>query len=210
MPKIKHVWFDFSDTIVTPDPERHAKLRYATFAKLKSAPQTPELEKEYDNLRQRYGSHSNVFVQTFGLDGSFWPGEIAKIATDEGYYKLIDEAAPYILSRLAKIVPVSIFSNVDTESVMQRLGIDTSIFTNIFSSSSLRYPKPHPEGYLKIIELSHLPADQILYIGDLEAKDILPAKSVGLKTGIIWNKSDQADYNFNNFREILDLFKNGN
>lgn len=207
MSRINHVWFDFSDTIATPDKHRHDELRYSVFARLKSKADSEQSRKEYDALLEKYGgSNSNVFVQTFGFDGSFWPSQIAN-EVNNGLYILMDKSVPDILMSLSKVVPISVFSNIDTTNAMKPLGINTDIFTNIFSASGLQYPKPHPEGYKKIIELSRLPADEILYIGDMEQKDIIPAKSVGLKTGIIWNTSDKADYKFRNFQEILDLFK---
>jgi HAD superfamily hydrolase (TIGR01549 family) len=205
MAKIKHLWFDFSDTIASPDENQHAQLRYSTFARLKYSKDSPALRREYDKLYKKYGSHSNVFVQTFNLDGSFWPSQVDKVARN-GYYHLLDDDIPEVLNKLSKMLPISIFSNIDTELILKDLGIDVDIFTNIFSSSGLRYPKPHPDGYKHIVKLSNLPAAQVLYIGDMEQKDIIPANSVGLKTGIIWNSSKVADYNFTNFKDILELF----
>lgn len=206
MAEINHIWFDFTDTMAKPDEARHAALRYQTFARLKKTEDTPELRREYDELFLRHASHSNVFSQEFNLDGSFWPAQIAEEAAN-GMYSLMDETIPKVLVAISKIVPISVFSNIDTEPIMKSLGIDTGIFANIFSSSKLRHPKPHPEGYRKIVELSGIPATKVLYIGDDERKDIIPAKSVGLQTGIIWGASEEADYNFKDFEDVLETAK---
>jgi HAD superfamily hydrolase (TIGR01549 family) len=208
MLQIKHVWFDFSETIAARDDERHSNIKYATFADLKGEEQNIELEKEYDELFIKYGhSNSNVFAQEFGKGADFWPDAIAKEASN-GLYSLAEKSVPKVLHDLSHIVPVSVFSNIDSEKIMESLGINLSIFDHILSSAELVHPKPHEEGYLKMIELSGLPANEILYIGDIEEKDVIPAKRVGLKTGIIYNHSDNANYNFNNFQEILKLFEN--
>jgi FMN phosphatase YigB (HAD superfamily) len=57
-----------------------------------------------------------------------------------------------------------------------------------------------------MIELSKIPAQEILYIGDDVGKDVKPAKQVGVKAGLMWKKSDEADYSFENFEDILDIF----
>ena len=206
MSQINHVWFDFGDTIASSDKKRHDDLRYDTYANMRKVSDTPEMRKEYGQLFNKYGkSNSNVFVQEFGVDGSFWPNTIQEESAS-GLFKLVDPSIPKILDALAKSVKISVFSNIDTKKVMDSLGINTSNFENSLSSAELHFPKPHIEGYKKIIELSNLSPSEILYIGDEEVKDIIPAKSVGLLTGIVWNTSKLADYNFKNFQAILDIF----
>ncbi len=69
----------------------------------------------------------------------------------------------------------------------------------------LERPKPALDGFYKIIELSKISAKEILYIGDNIEKDIKPAKQVGLLTGLIWQKSDEANYSFEKFEDILKI-----
>ena len=55
-----------------------------------------------------------------------------------------------------------------------------------------------------MVELSGIPVHEILYIGDDMKKDILPAKKVGMKTGILWTASADAGYSFLHFEEIIE------
>lgn len=50
------------------------------------------------------------------------------------------------------------------------------------------------------------PAGEILYVGDHVGKDIRPAKAVGLQTGLMWSQSNEADYSFDRFEDVLALF----
>ena len=59
-----------------------------------------------------------------------------------------------------------------------------------------------------MIELSNLPAAELLYSGDDIEKDVRPSKSLGITTGLIWTTSDEADYSFQNFSEVLELVRN--
>ena len=56
------------------------------------------------------------------------------------------------------------------------------------------------------IKKSHLPPEEILYVGDRVKVDVLPAKELGIKTCLVWDKSDEADYSFEKFEDILSLF----
>ena len=47
---IKHLWFDFSDTISRVNRDEHNKLRYETYAKAVGKPVTPTLIQEFEDL----------------------------------------------------------------------------------------------------------------------------------------------------------------
>ena len=59
-----------------------------------------------------------------------------------------------------------------------------------------------------MVELSGVPADEVLYIGDDVDKDVIPAKKVGMQAGIVWKQSNEADYSFADFQDILTLLRN--
>lgn len=69
----------------------------------------------------------------------------------------------------------------------------------------LTEPKPALEGFYKMVELSNVPAAEILYIGDDIGKDIRPAKQVGVQAGLMWKQSEEADYSFVNFEDIFKI-----
>lgn len=122
-------------------------------------------------------------------------------------YILTDPDIPEVLRELNKIIPISIFSNIQLDKILPALGVDSKLFTHILSASMVGASKPALKGFYKMIELSGLQAEEILYIGDILEKDIIPAKKVGIKTASVFEKLPEADYSFADFRDILEFVK---
>ena len=202
---IKHVWFDFSETIASIKKNVHDRLKYAVYAEVAGKKLTPELHTEYDNLYEKFHHSNSALFHSLGLPAGFWSGRLNSVSPNE-LYELADTSIPEILKQLKSIVPISIFSNIDLAGVLPSLGLPMDLFAHVISSSMFKNPKPALDGFYKIIELSELPPNEILYIGDTISKDILPAKKVGLVTGLMWDKSDEADYCFETFKDILNIF----
>ena len=115
------------------------------------------------------------------------------------------------LRKLKEIVPCSIFTNVKTEETMRILKLvelDLSLFTHILTGDDIKERKPALDGFNKMVELSKLKPEETLYVGDRVKVDILPANEVGMKTCLVWSTSPEADYSFENFGDILSIFKN--
>jgi FMN phosphatase YigB (HAD superfamily) len=203
---IKHIWFDFSETIAHINKGQHEIMKYAEYAKAVDKPVTEQLKAEFE---EQYELHHNSISDIFyslGKPSGWWSGRLATINATE-LFSLIEDDIPQVLAEIKQFVPISIFSNIDLGTALPALGIDTGLFDHVISSGMVSKPKPALDGFHKIVELSQMPADQILYIGDHVTKDIIPAQTVGLQAGIIWSQSDQADYNFASFEEVLALAK---
>ena len=201
---IKHVWFDFSDTIGFINKEEHDKLRYDSYAAITGKPVSQELIKEYEELYQKHERSNSAVFRSLDQSSNYWSERVNSIDPAK-FYKLADESIPAVLDKLRKVVPISIFSNIQLGNVLPGLGIHLEWFTHILSSGMVKEPKPALDGFYKMIELSKLPSDEILYIGDDVGKDILPAKKVGIKSGLLWKKSEEADYCFEKFGDILSV-----
>jgi len=200
---IKHIWFDFSGTLANENKEKHDNLRYLTFSKVTGKPLDENLEEEYIKLWEKYGSNSGVF-RSLGLPAEFWGDEINKAGIKE-IYELKDPVLPKFLQNLKEILPISIFTNIKAKQVLPHFNIDPNWFTHIIEAGMIQEPKPSPEGFEKMIELSGVPAENILYIGDIVAKDILPAKKLGMQTALAWDENPEADYSLKNFDELLEI-----
>ena len=199
---INHIWFDFSDTIAFIGGDAHDKLRYKTYSEIVGRPVDENLIEEYKKLyEENHRSNSAVF-HCLGKPAGFWSEQISFIDPLE-IYRLAEPSIPRILGKIRQVVPVSIFSNIELSHVLPALGIKISMFTNIISSGMFKRPKPALDGFYKLIELSELPPNKILYIGDSIGKDVRPAKQLGILTGLMWDKSDEADYCFSKFEDIL-------
>lgn len=201
---IKHVWFDFSETIAFLRKEAHDQLRYAAYAEVVGRSVTPELIREYEELYKKH-SHSNAAIfHSLGKPSGYWSEKVNSVNPKE-LYQLADNDIPEVLKELKALVPISLFSNIELTRVLPTLGIPVEWFTHILNARMVKQPKPALDGFYKMIELSRLSANEILYIGDHVEKDILPAKSVGLLAGLMWTTSKEADYCFGSFQEVLNL-----
>ena len=205
---IKHIWFDFSDTIASIHKEIHHELLYKTFAKIKNQPLTLELVDEFKKLRQEHKSNSGVFY-ALGKPAGFW-SELIHTLDPRKSYALVDSNSPEVLKNLKNILPISIFSNMDLDKILPAVDIDPKLFTHILSGRMVGKPKPALEGFYKMIELSNLKPEEIFYIGDSIGKDIIPAKSVGVKTGFVFGEAKEADYSFKDFQDIFEFVKSQN
>ena len=202
---IKHIWFDFSETIASPNKDLHDKLRYETYASIMGKPITPNLEEEYEALFAKHMSNSAVFT-ALGFDAGYWSERISSI-DPKVLLTLTDKDIPNVLDQLRKIIPISMWSNIHAARILPALGIDPKWFTHFLSPDEVKNPKPALDGFKLVIERSNLPPENILFVGDSLEKEIRPAKSLGIITGLIWGTSPEADYCFNSFKEILGVVR---
>jgi HAD superfamily hydrolase (TIGR01549 family) len=208
--QIKHIWFDMEGTLALHTPEwdaAHDKLLLETYAEVTNKPPTAELWQEYSQIYMAQGTHSAAF-RSLGLDSDFWQQHFANL-DEETYYKP-DERVYGTLAKLRDILPVSVFTNAKPQrlqNTLRVLQINAEWFTHLLTGDDVTERKPSLEGFYKIIDVTKLPPEQILYIGDRVQADIVPAQAVGMKAGFAWGVSDEADYNFQDFTEILQLFE---
>ncbi len=202
---IKHIWFDFSETIAYLKKDRHRRLRYETYAQVLGKALNDALIAEYEQLYKKF-DHSNAAVfRSLGQSSNFWSERVNWVDPNE-LYELADKNIPSVLQKIREFVPISIFSNIQLGNILPAFNIKPEWFTYILSSGMVKEPKPALDGFYKMFELSGIPAEEILYIGDDVGKDIRPAKQVGIQAGLMWKKSEEADYSFENFESILEIF----
>ena len=203
MTRIEHIWFDFGDTIVFHNKEMHDKLKYETYSSATGKPFTSELIQEYENLFKQYKSNSGIFT-SLGLDSGHWSKSINSIDAKDFFY-LAEDCIPDVLEKLSKVVPISIWSNIHAEKILPEFHINPKWFTYIIGPDLVKKPKPALDGFHMSIDLSKLPAENILFVGDNVPKEMTPAKSLGIKTALMWDTTPGADYTLKSFKDILKL-----
>lgn len=181
---IKHIWFDFSETIAFLKKERHNRLRYETYSEIVEKPVNKELIAEYENLYRKF-NHSNAAIfRSLGQSSNFWSERVNSVEPGE-LYELADKNIPDVLKKIKDVLPISIFSNIELGKILTSLNINPNWFAYIISAGMVKEPKPALDGFYKMIELSEVPAEEILYIGDDIGKDVKPAKEVGIQAGLM-------------------------
>ncbi len=112
------------------------------------------------------------------------------------------------LDKLKGILPISIFTNnskVGTAKILKEIDVNEEWFTHIITGDEVSERKPNLHGFKLAVERSGIPAEQNLYIGDRVGADIKPAKEVGMQAGLVYSQSDEADFSFDKFEQILSL-----
>jgi HAD superfamily hydrolase (TIGR01549 family) len=198
-----HLWLDFSDTIALINRDELGDIVYSAYATHVGRAVTPELREDYKSLVEKYRSNSAVFT-ALGFPPGYAADLISKVDPQK-LYRLTDSHIPNVIPALTEMLPVSIFSNNRLDTILPALGLELQWFTHILGPDEVQKPKPDLEGFNKMIQLSGCPANEILYVGDDVEKDLVPAKKVGITTGLLWKESNEADYSFKDFQDILNL-----
>lgn len=112
-------------------------------------------------------------------------------------FKTLDGFTHYILGNGVKI---------GIEKTLRVLGVDALIFTEIVTSEITKINKPDQAGYRYIMQKTGLPADAHMMIGDRVDVDLVPAKTIGMKTCLVFGQSIIPDISLDSVYEISTLF----
>ena len=98
---------------------------------------------------------------------------------------------------------------IETKKILATMEIPRSIFKYILTIEQVGRPKPDLGGFRKVVELSDVQPNEILFVGDRVRTDIIPAKTVGMQTALVWReeKTSEADYTFPHVADVLNIFK---
>lgn len=125
---------------------------------------------------------------------------------DRAKYLSRDEKLVSLFSRLSGFTHY-ILANGIREKILPALsvlGVPVTVFSEIVTSETVGVTKPQPDGFLYIMKKTGLPANRHMMIGDREAVDLVPAKSLGMKTCLVWSdkKSEIADVTIRTIYEL--------
>lgn len=205
---IKHIWFDIEGTLTVRSDafnKAHNQLRYETYAEAVGKPLTNKLREEFEALYSKHGSNSAVF-RSLGLPSDFWQIRFNTLDKKKFYEPI--KTVYTTLEKLKEKVPLSLFTNLkpdETSNILKLINVDKSWFKFIITGDDIKERKPELDGFYEMIKRTGLPPAEILYVGDRVSVDIIPAKEVGMKTCLVWSKSNEADYSFEKFEDILTI-----
>lgn len=193
-------------TVHTPEFDRvHNALRYQAYSDVVKRPVDTTLIADFEELYNQYHSNSAVFT-SLGKSSDFWMHYYAQIDQDK-YYEPIPEVYE-TLDKVRAIVPISLFTNDrlgNAEKTLTVVGVDMKWFTHVVSGDDVANRKPALDGFYLMIQRTGVSAEQILYVGDRVGVDIEPAKSVGMRTCLVYGQSEKADYSFDKLSDLLTL-----
>ncbi len=109
---------------------------------------------------------------------------------------------------------LAILTNSNTSSTvaskLAMIGIDPHCFKHILTSVDIGFQKPDPEAFTALLQATNHRPDRVLYVGDRENTDIIPAQLMGLRTALIRNNSadssSQADLIMPSALDLAEFF----
>lgn len=127
-------------------------------------------------------------------------------------YKKYLDPDPLLSAMFAKLTHLEHYLLVNgTQDSVRRgaavLGLDLSYFREIVTSEIVGETKPGIQGFLYILGKTGLPAHAHIMVGDREEVDLVPAKSLGLRTCLVWAdaKSTIADITLGQVYDIVNV-----
>jgi 2-haloacid dehalogenase/putative hydrolase of the HAD superfamily len=120
---------------------------------------------------------------------------------------------PHSREAIAAIpVPVCLVSNVDNPQLAEALEFNSLSFDLIVTSEDCRAYKPHPEMFLRALEMLGMTPGEVLHVGDSLTSDVQGAQALGIPA--MWINRDGRDlpegvkpeYEARDLREVMRLF----
>lgn len=200
MKKIEAIIFDMDGTLYSFDERSESQFISSKFGKQirtncilffkeRFSLSSQDAENMYQDLSNKYnGEVSLAIEEQFGIDRS------------EYFAFTWDLVAEEFVSTNELLLPtleqLTVFSGVLTaapkvwaEKVLTFLNI-RQLFGKALFTGDPDIRKPNPEAFLQLATFWNLDPSQILAVGDQEKTDVLPAKSLGMKTLRIAHKAE--------------------
>jgi HAD superfamily hydrolase (TIGR01509 family) len=187
MSAILHAWFDCDGTLYK-QPAELLQLTDSAICKGISDRTGKSLEEitcDYGRMRSSNLTKIQIITkygfskeEAYGLYDSVLP---------EKFVQEDPRLREEIICFLKQDIPVSIFTNSRRSKlygILDKLGLNLDWFTYLLTGEEVP-AKPDIEGYLRIIERSRCSPGAILFTGDNENADTLPARNVGMNTLLI-------------------------
>lgn len=132
--------------------------------------------------------------------------ELAK--EDRAKYLQHDQKLIDLFSRLSHFTHYMLANGIQEKIIpaLGILGLSHNTFAEMVTSEIVGETKPSPKGFTYIMQKTGLPPEMHLMIGDREAVDLVPAKTLGMKTCLVWSDtpSTVADVTLPTVYDIVD------
>ncbi len=223
---IRGVFFDAGNTIVFPDYEIYRVVAsslgaeatvdqvVAADADARSAFDRAVAESAGGDVMAFWDVYYTPFYRKLGLPEQDVPTaiEMTREANDlgVGIWKVPVDGFGETMDELARRdLAVGIISNSDGR-LDQRLG-EIGIrdrFDFVIDSAVVGVSKPHPEIFVKALDASALPAEEVAFVGDYYEVDVVGARTIGMKPVLFDPYGAYTDVDcdvMKRFKEIIDL-----
>ena len=188
---IKIIIWDFDGTFYKPDQKLWQDVREAEYKtimnhngwdRIRTEIQFAKLHKvKIASATEVVARLTGLSVKTASLDLEQYFDRRLYLSKDRKLIRLFADLKPFRHFILGNGVRHRI------EEALDILGIPIKTFEEIVTSETVGVNKPNPEGYQYILNKTGLPPEQHLMVGDREVNDLATAKSLDMKTCLVWS-----------------------
>lgn len=207
---IKHIWFDLEGTLLK-NPRYDSAVEdfaYQLYIQETGEQASSQTKHLFDALLKEQKRKSLIFV-ALGKSKKFYAEAFATQFPFQQYVSQDRDVQAVISFLKQKKIGLGVYTSLPRGplvKILGLLGLHPDDFT-LLSGDDVTKAKPDPEGFERIVQFCAVPIEQIIFVGDSEQKDIIPAKGVGMKTILVRGASSLADYSAADFKALLILFQ---
>jgi len=195
MAEIKHSWFDCDGTLYKETPELQARRMNAILNELqrRTHRSASDLSGEYKQKLRKRGTNT-LALKDYGLT----PDEARTVYNSVDVLKFI-EPDPRLIRMMKQLldsgVDISVFTNNKRSrllDIIEKIGLSPDWFKFLMTAEEVE-PKPSAEGYREIVRRSEHPPYRLLFVGDREHADIIPAREQGMNTLLVYAREAELE-----------------
>lgn len=208
MKHILSIGFDLDNTLFKPNAEIDEKIRSYACQRAGEILQEP-----YEKIRNRFDDYYKIMqsgrrsLQALGIKNSKELMQEALEKTDIISLLSRDERLHGVINRLSAAYKLFLITGGNEEISLRKLealGIEDRLFDPKLYSSSL-YKRIDGSAFVHVSQLHQTSFSKMMFVGDREEVDILPAKKLGLTTAIVNATSAEADYQLQTIYQIEEI-----
>lgn len=158
----------------------------------------------YEKIRNEFkGEVSLGLEKTFGIDRYRYFASTWNLLAQK-YLEPNENLIPIMEQVKGRSVILTSAPLIWAKNALRFLGIDQYFEGAVFSGEG-NIRKPNPEAFKQALVYFNCSPALVFSIGDQEKTDIIPAKSLGIKTIFVGENSMEADYSLPSISELLPL-----
>ena len=220
---IKAVAFDLDGTLLPMNEDEFVKIYFGLLCK-KLAPlgyDKDELIKTVwagtkamiinDGKKINEEVFWHIFTEKYGNESinvkpyfdEFYKNEFKQTKITCGENTLAKEAVKLARQKGLKVILASrpVFPKVGMLTRMNFVGLEENDFDYITCYENSKFTKPNPKFYEEFLENNNLLSSEVIYFGNSETEDYIPATEAGIKTYLI---DDEKGIKFDEVLKIID------
>lgn len=207
--KIKLIVWDLDGTLYPTNPDFSNEIQSKKIDKVAHhlSCSTQQAEIKFNKILKQTSSNTKT-LDILGMNGTRFFVDLWQ----EISLNLYIQKNPKLIEMFSKISPLpqAMLTNSNSRKNIQKklniIGLKPEQFVFIITSVEVGYSKPHPKIFEELIKKSQLLPKEIIYVGDREKTDIIPAKKLGIKTCIVNSVNTSADLEVSTPVELLEMF----